>query len=294
MKKESLIDLRKKTLKELENYYLEYRKYEYENNIPLKGIEIRKKIHKILLSLIKIERVLSKEKIEIINDKHKNTDKPVIFACTHVGGNDIQRTFEAIKDHAYLFLGDPGEIYRDLTGVILKLNGFICLETRNKSDRYIAGERAKELLNKNGNLLIFPEGAWNISDNLPVMKLFPGTIKMALETGAEIVPIAIEQYDNKFYINIGENYLVDESISVQESNIDLRNKLATLKWEIWEKQGMDKRTTIPNNFLETFQNEIVSRCEYDFSINDVLETMYKDKNEVSADEVFAFRKKISR
>jgi hypothetical protein len=28
---------------------------------------------------------------------------------------------------------------------------------------------------------------------------------MALETGADIVPIAIEQYGKEFYVNIGEN-----------------------------------------------------------------------------------------
>ena len=28
---------------------------------------------------------------------------------------------------------------------------------------------------------------------------------MAMETGCDIVPVAIEQYDNDFIINIGEN-----------------------------------------------------------------------------------------
>lgn len=42
--------------------------------------------------------------------------------------------------------------------------------------------------------MIFPEGAWNISENLLVMKLYTGAAEMAIRTGADIVPIAIEQF----------------------------------------------------------------------------------------------------
>lgn len=49
-----------------------------------------------------------------------------------------------------------------------------------------------------------PEGACNITPNLPVMKLYDGTASMALETGADIIPIRIEQYDNDFFVCIGE------------------------------------------------------------------------------------------
>lgn len=47
-------------------------------------------------------------------------------------------------------------------------------------------------------MMIFPEGAWNVTDNLPVMKLFGGTVSMALLSGAVIIPIAIEQYSKDF------------------------------------------------------------------------------------------------
>ena len=77
------------------------------------------------------------------------------------------------------------------------------METNNKTDRFIAKNRAVELLKNGGDLLIYPEGAWNITENLPVMKLYTGTIKMAMETNAEIIPIAIEQYDDTFYVYDG-------------------------------------------------------------------------------------------
>lgn len=288
--KKNLFELRKLTLEELKKYYVELRNYEYESSIPLKGIKLRQKIHKLLLSIIKIDRVLAKEKLIIVNNKSEKTDKPIIYACTHIGGNDIQRTFEAIKGHAYLFLGDPEGLYRDISGLLLYLNGVICMETGIKNDRYIAKQRAIELLNKGGNLLIYPEGAWNITENLPVMKLFPGTITMALETQAEIIPIAIEQYDDTFFVNIGKNIIVDKNCSVKEQNSHLRDTLATLKWEIWEGRGVQKRESISKNFADNFKQNIVDKCEYGFTLDDVYSTMYKDECDIVHEQVLPFIK----
>lgn len=290
--RKSLLELRKLSIQELEKYYMELRRYNYENGVPLKGIEIRKKIHKLLLSLIKIDRKLCKETIEVIKDERIETNKPIIYACTHIGGNDIQRTFEAIKDHAYLFLGDPRSLYKDVAGLMLYLNGVICLETNNKTDRFIAKNRAVELLKNGGDLLIYPEGSWNITDNLPCMKLYTGTVKMALETGAEIIPMAIEQYGKKFYVNIGKNMVLNKSLSVDELNDNLRDTLATLKWDIWESQGIFERTSINQSFVDKFKQDIVDKCEFGFTIDDVYKTMYKDPKITTYEEAFSFTKRI--
>ncbi len=302
--KKNILELRKMTMDEIKEYYLALRKYEYENNVPLKNIEIRKKIHKLLLLLIKIDRILSKEKLLVIADRRVESDKPKIYACTHIGGNDIQRAFEAIREHAYLFLGDPKEAYIDFTGVILNLNGSICLETDNKEDRSIAYHRSVELLKKGGNLLIFPEGAWNLTPNLPALKLFPGVVRMANETGADIIPIAIEQYDNTFYVNIGENIKNDSIINteVSETNKRLRDIMATLKWEIWEIFGTVPRDTFPEDYDKTFIKTIIDRCDYDFSLEEMLDDVFKDKMIISPEEAyivspreqFEKRKKLSR
>lgn len=288
--KKGLLELRKLSLDELKKYYVELRKYEFDNSVPLKGIKLRQKIHKLLLSIIKIDRVLAKEKLIIVDDKREKTDKPIIYACTHIGGNDIQRTFEAIKEHAYLFLGDPEGLYKDISGLLLYLNGVICMETGVKNDRYIAKERAIELLKNGGDLLIYPEGAWNITENLPVMKLYTGTIKMAIETNAEIIPIAIEQYDDTFYVNIGKNIKVNSNGSVKEQNLDLRDALATLKWEIWEGRGMQPRESINQSFVDSFKQSIVDKCEYGFTIDDVYATMYKDECDIVHEQVLPFIK----
>lgn len=293
--KKNLLKLRKLSIEELSKYYMQKRIWEYNQGVPLKNIIFRNKIHNLLVLIIKIDRLLSKEGLEVINDARIKTNNAKIYACTHIGGNDIQRTFEAIKDPAYLFLGDPKGIYRDAAGLLLFLNGVIPLETNNKDDRRIAKYRSIELLNNGGNLLIYPEGAWNITQNLPVMKLYDGASVMAQQTGADIVPIAIEQYHKNFLISIGQNIQMSqvEGIKTNELTALLRDKLATEKYKVWDYNGVEKRKNVSDISLEQFQQEIVDRCGYGFTIQDVIDTMYHDKNEVKPEDVFSFQKKVT-
>lgn len=69
--------------------------------------------------------------------------------------------------------------------------------------------------------MIFPEGAWNVTENLPVMPLFAGAAEMGILTGAEIVPIAFEKYGKDFYVNIGKN-ISPENFSTGDGSACLR------------------------------------------------------------------------
>lgn len=294
--KKNLLQLKRLSLEELSKYYMQKRKWEYENSVPMSNIEFRNKIHGFLVLIIKIGRLLSNEGLVVINDDRIKSDKPKIYACTHIGGNDIQRTFEAIKDPAYLFLGDPKGIYKDISGLLLFLNGVIPLETCDKTDRQIAKKRSIELLNNGGNLLIYPEGAWNITPNLPVMKLYDGSSVMAKSTGADLIPVAIEQYNNNFLVSIGKNLQMNEFNEISEKELTslLRDKMAIEKWKIWDYNGEEKRKDLAVASIEDFQQEIISKCGYGFTIQDVIDTMYHDKTIVSSDEVFSFQKKLFR
>lgn len=221
---------------------------------------------------------MSKERLEILFDKRKSTSKPRIYACTHIGGNDVQRVFEAIREHAYLFIGDPKELYWDAMGAVLKVNGAICFETHSKPDRKIAYKRAVELLRKGGNLVIYPEGAWNITVNLPVMQLYLGAARMAIETDAEIIPVAIEQYGKTFVVNIGENIRTEKKDAEVLTKI-LRERLAALKWEIWESRGVFQRKKMDMLSLRKWAEKVVERCDYSFTVQDVLDTMFIPKGD---------------
>lgn len=259
-------------LDQLIEYYRNERKYIYENNIPIKGIKWRKRIHKIMFAIIKMKRVLLHQKLTILHDEREDTDKTIIYACTHIGRYDIEMALESIQDTCFLFLGSPGKLYRSLDGVLVYLFGFIGCDTTEKEDRHIAKELAIRTLKQGGNILIFPEGAWNITENQVVMKLYTGTIEMAIRSGADIVPIAIEQYEKSFYINIGKNISLDETSDLNKKrklSDDLRDTLCTLKWEIWEQFPITKRSSLPENMGQIFVEKIMSETANDYTIEEI-------------------------
>lgn len=263
----------------------------YNAGKKMQGIHLRKFAHFIIAAVLKIDQLQAKEKVEVIGDKRKPSAKPKIFACTHVGGNEIQRILQVIKSSAYLMLGDPGVLYRDPIYYGLMLNGVIPLETTDKEDRKIAYYRSVELLKKGGNLLIFPEGGWNITPNLPVMKIFTGTVRMAQEANCEIIPIALQQYNDTFYFNIGENYSIPQNTNKTADilNAELRDKMATLAWEIIESSGTLNTRKLSPNCVEQFQKEIFSRCDVNtgLTIQDVINERFYDKNITEWSDAFA-------
>lgn len=127
----------------------------------------------------------------------------------------------------------------------------------------IAKEMAIRLLNQGESLVIFPEGAWNVTENEIVLKLYSGTIEIAIRSGADIIPVAIDQKGKRFCVNIGENIRCKE-LSIGKSNefIDeLREVLSTLKWEIWEQYGISARKEIPKGYSQTFIDRIMEESD---------------------------------
>jgi len=261
--------------------HMAYRHKKYEKaSLAMQGMSIHNAFHCMLVPVIRLIRKLRKIDLIIIGNKqsiHKN--KSVIYACTHIGGFDIESLFEAIRVPCWLFLADPKEIYLNFDGIMLWLNGVICFESNDKQDRGIAKERARELLESKGSLMIFPEGAWNIYESLPVMPLFWGTADLAIQANVPIVPIAIERYEEKYYVNIGE--AIEEHIQM---NIDkkvltqkLRDCLATLKWEIWESKGIHKRAQLEDT-KDSFLEQMFDEKNTSVTIEEVLRCRYYPKN----------------
>ena len=265
---------------DLPEYYRLKRKYNYDNKKLVSGTWWRDMLHPILVKLISLNRrFIDKQQLNIINDartkKNENNfiqrvlpfikapkSKPVIYAITHIDKYDYQVVSEAIKEHQYPFAGDPETMYRTLDGTFLELNGVIYCDTESKEDRHIAKETAIETLKQGHNLLIYPEGVWNLTSNLLMLPLFPGIIEMARETGCDIVPVAIERYDKEYKINIGSEFDVNSylksGLTEDEIRIKLRDEMATLKWDIM--QTIPRLSTAEDGYYNTARSEL---GEYD-------------------------------
>lgn len=81
--------------------------------------------------------IFTQQKITVITDDRRLTDRPVIFTATHICWDDPAIVLLAIRDHAYLFWGDPKNSYKTIDSFFMDLNGAIICDTQDKEDRNI-------------------------------------------------------------------------------------------------------------------------------------------------------------
>lgn len=277
-------------LPELEAYYRERRKRRFELGKELKYIQLRKIFYPLFAKLLTVDRIVRGQTITVTGRRRKYKGQ-VIYACTHIGENDLENIYETIRQGCWWFVGDPCVLYKSISGLLLYLNGSIFFETNDKEDRRIAYLRAVELLKGGGALMIFPEGARNGTENLPVMELFPGTARMALETNTKIVPVAVEQYGRRFVINFGGELLPENFCGQAELSQELRDTLATLKWEIWEREPMQSRDDLPERYSELFLREFASRI-YPYDTLETIERTRFHSRISSPQEAFAHLRQL--
>ena len=212
------------------------------------SLKTRKRLHKLILCLFKMKNRFSGFSCKVIKDERTETERPVIFALTHVGKYDIEVSAVGIREHFYLLTGEYEHLQGTLYGTFLLINGVIYFCETVKRDRKAVKEKMIEHLRNGGNLMYFPEGTWNLTPNLPVLPCFWGIVEIAQKSNAIIVPVAVEQYGKCFKVNIGENFdMMQFGIDANERRkaiTALRDELATLKWEIWESEELQKRSEI--------------------------------------------------
>lgn len=217
-----------------------------------------------------IERLLRGTKIQIVNKEQMNIVKgiqePIIFAPTHCGKFDIQTLAEVLWQYRWSLLsGDPNFLPGTVEGYWLQFHGVIYVDRDNKEWRTRAKQEMINHLQNGGNIMMYPEGTWNLSPNLPMLPLFRGIADIAKETNATIIPFAQEIDDkNKiYYVKIGEPiYPTKEPLSILE---DLRNQMAEMKWSLIEELPFCKAVYDKNKLYSEWDKYIekrLSECSY--------------------------------
>lgn len=275
--------------------YYELRRKEENRFFNKLSLKTRKRIHKIILFTYTIKNHLGGHTYEVISDKRIKSDRPIIFAITHVGKFDIEVVSEAIKDHYYLLSGDYEHLQGSIDAIFLALNGVFYFNEKVKTDRLEVVNKMISHLKSGGNLMYFPEGTWNLSPNLPVLPCYWGIVEIAQKSDAIIVPIAAEQYGKHFKVNIGQNF--DMNIfgnGAKEKSraiCELRDILATLKFEIWESEEQIKRREIIGDEWKRYVEKRFS--EWTGFDEDYIEALiYRPKDVTSPYEAFSCFKNL--
>ena len=247
--------------------------------------------HRVLLPLIKAELYLSNKRLTILRDDRLPTDRPVIFCPTHIGDMDIEMSLLAIKTPCWLVFGDPRYLYKDVSGMMLQMNGYIPLDTCEKPDRKAAKAQMKALLQKRGNLLLFPEGTQNLSPNALVGHLYAGAVDLAITCGAQIVPIAIKRDGDRFYFILGKNISYDGCNYEDHFHLtdELRDHMSSLKWELIEHFPAIRRNELPDTAYEDFMKSVITpNIESVMTVDEVRAAVFHPKGITDPAEAFAF------
>ena len=270
------------------NLYFKLREKDEKSILGKMSLRTRQRPHKLMLFIFTVNNKLGGYSYEILNDKHIETKRAVIYAVTHIGKFDVEIISEAIRKHYYLLSGD----YEHLQGIIdekfLMINGVFFFNESIKEDRKKVSERMIGHLQAGGNIMYFPEGAWNLSPNLPVLPCYWGIVDVARKGNAIIVPIAADQYGKHFKINIGSDIDMSEYGNSAEEKTrainDLRDTLATLKWEIWETEH-EKRENVDASYWDNYIRKRLEEWTY-YGIEYINSLIYTPKDVVRNDEAF--------
>jgi len=267
------------------NRFLEYLKQpEPEKVISKNGIRVRQKLNPLVKAFAPF---MSKYKMKVVECKDVADDRPVIFSATHGFRDDILFTVRAIKAHGYVLFGNLHQFFRSYEGIAIWLNGVVLVDRTDKRSRQASKEKMKYVLRSGGNLVFYPEGTWNKSENLLVLQLFGGIYDVAKATGAVVVPIATHLEGKFVYVSTGEaldivNYEKTEGLAV------LRDEMATLKWELMERYSNVTRKELlkektPEEYWHDYIEHLISEVDfYDREVEDNAHFRSKEQKEYEA------------
>lgn len=178
------------------------------------------------------------------NDYEPIPGKPIIFAANHSNSFDMPIILRAIKRNTYMLLGKQRLGIADR--LFFYLNGAFYVDRLDSADtKRIKDVLTGHLLGKK-NILWFPEGTWNMTDNLLMLPMKWGIIEVARRAGAQIIPLSLA-YDRdantckvRYGAPITGKALDDKAASIE----GLRDTMASLRWEQMCDAGVFSRAEL--------------------------------------------------
>lgn len=263
-----------------------------QNVLSKSSIRIRKTISPMLRFIVPF--VTPNSKLEIL--RRADIPKvPVIFAATHGFREDAEHTVVMAGRQAYVLNGSMKTVFKSFDGITSWLAGMILVDRADKESRKSAKEKMVYALKLGASIIMYPEGTWNKSPNELISGLFPGIYDVAKESGALVVPIATYRNGNKAYGIRGEAFDIgsyDKDVGIMM----LRDKMATMQYEMMEQYGRCKRSDLPygknaDKYWKKYIDDLMAEAEfYEYELE--RHTKYHPKGITSPQEAFAFMDKL--
>lgn len=197
------------------------------------AIRARDMLYPLLMFLTKAK---VRYKVQVVNTCSCLPDKPVIFAANHSAFPDTPIMLRVTGRRSYILGGLQKLPFLDLLFVVL--NGMVWVDRKSREDMSAAKAALTEYLKKGQSILWFPEGTWNLTDNLLMLPMKWGIIDIAKQCDAQIIPTALD-YDRtamvcavKFGAPMSDEDFADRAEAIR----NLRDRMATLRWELMSRK----------------------------------------------------------
>ena len=164
---------------------LRYKNADINNFTSIFGIKVRRVIYPYVRFIL---RKALGGKIHIEKYPKLLNKQPYIFIATHSFVDEVQLILSTLDRNAYSLMGATDQLEHNPMIYANWLTGIIYVNRYDKGSRRSSIPKMKKILDNGSSVLIFPEGGWNNTENLPCMKLFASPYILAKETGCNIIP----------------------------------------------------------------------------------------------------------
>lgn len=206
-------------------------------------------------------------------EKLTRTKKGKIFAINHRQADDIVLGANAVGESAYIVFGNKYLALETTNGIGLWAYGMILMERDNRDSRQAAFQKMKYVIEHGGNIIIYPEGYWNLADdgqadeshladghnseNWLIQDINIGIVRLAKETSCEIVPTILhyDEFGGKHcYAHKGKGIRVEEQDDIFVKKDELVHIMTNMYWGLMEKYSQYCRVDLEKDGKSLKQN----------------------------------------
>lgn len=231
------------------------------NEFKKENFDLRKAIHPLLFAGLECV-----EKTNIVYTNELNLEGysgPLIYSPNHSNVHDFPMICRILKEHVYVLVGN--DIDNGLFNTLmLKINGVIFVNRKDKKSCQEAKEKMIELLKSGHRVVMFPEGSWNL-DSVNLIHDFKwGIIDIAKKANVPILPIGMKyNINDSCYTRFGKLIYVQKEDDLFEKKEELHAAMSTLVWDIINSVPPKSRATDYEEMLLSY-NTYIEKCLKEF------------------------------